>query len=231
MMDLAPELPNIDFASFESPDKANFPPLATTKPSRFLLLYGSLHERSFSRMVIEEAARILRAFGADVRIFNPKGLPLVEDTASDHPKVEELRALVKWADGMVWSSPELHGSMTGLMKTQIDWIPFSEEGVSPTSGKMLAVMQVTGGGQSFNAVNHMRVVARWMHLVAIPHQICVARAYQEFTDTGRMKPSAQYDRIVDVMEELMKYTLLTRDAKPYLADRYSERKELAFCPE
>ena len=160
-------------------------------------------------------------------MFNPSGLPLVDDAPADHPKVKELHELVQWAEGMVWSSPERHGAMTGLMKTQIDWIPLSVGAVRPTQGKTLAVMQVSGGSQSFNAVNQMRVLGRWMRMLTIPNQSSVAKAYQEFDDAGRMKPSAYYDRIVDVMEELMKFTLLTRDVTPYLVDRYSERKETA----
>ncbi len=220
------DLPNIDTALFQQPDAQRLmaPERATHAP-RFLLLYGSLRERSFSRLAAEEAARILRALGGETRLFNPSGLPLVDDAPADHPKVKELHELVQWAEGMVWSSPERHGAMTGLMKTQIDWIPLSVGAVRPTQGKTLAVMQVSGGSQSFNAVNQMRVLGRWMRMLTIPNQSSVAKAYQEFDEVGRMKPSAYYDRIVDVMEELMKFTLLTRDAVPYLVDRYSERKE------
>jgi arsenical resistance protein ArsH len=160
-------------------------------------------------------------------MFNPSGLPLVDDAPHDHPKVRELHELVQWAESMVWSSPERHGAMTGLMKTQIDWIPLSIGAVRPTQGKTLAVMQVSGGSQSFNAINQMRVLGRWMRMLTIPNQSSVAKAYQEFDEAGRMKPSAYYDRIVDVMEELMKFSLLTRDVAPYLVDRYSERKESA----
>ena len=222
------DLPNIDTALFQRPDMEclKTPERATHAP-RFLLLYGSLRERSFSRLAAEEAARILRALGGETRLFNPSGLPLVDDASEDHPKVKELRELAQWAEGMVWSSPERHGAMTGLMKTHIDWIPLSVGAVRPTQGKTLAVMQVSGGSQSFNAVNQMRVLGRWMRMLTIPNQSSVAKAYQEFDEAGRMKPSAYYDRIVDVMEELMKFTLLTRDAAPYLVDRYSERKESA----
>ncbi|HBN9824594.1 TPA: arsenical resistance protein ArsH [Pseudomonas aeruginosa] len=221
-------LPNIDAALFQQPDMGRL--LAAeraTHAPRFLLLYGSLRERSFSRLVAEEAARILRALGGEARLFNPSGLPLVDDASEDHPKVKELRELAQWAEGMVWSSPERHGAMTGLMKTQIDWIPLSAGAVRPTQGKTLAVMQVSGGSQSFNAVNQMRVLGRWMRMLTIPNQSSVAKAYREFDEAGRMKPSAYYDRVVDVMEELMKFTLLTRDVAPYLLDRYSERKESA----
>ncbi|QMR77505.1 arsenical resistance protein ArsH [Enterobacter sp. RHBSTW-00175] len=222
------DLPNIDTALFQQPDMEclKTPERATHAP-RFLLLYGSLRERSFSRLAAEEAARILRALGGETRLFNPSGLPLVDDASEDHPKVKELRELAQWAEGMVWSSPERHGAMTGLMKTQIDWIPLSVGAVRPTQGKTLAVMQISGGSQSFNAVNQMRVLGRWMRMLTIPNQSSVAKAYQEFDEAGRMKPSAYYDRVVDVMEELMKFTMLTRDVAPYLVDRYSERKESA----
>jgi arsenic resistance protein ArsH len=165
--------------------------------------------------------------GGEVRIFNPAGLPLPDGAPDSHPKVQELRELATWSEGMVWSSPERHGAMSGVMKSQIDWIPLTSGAVRPTQGKTLAVMQVSGGSQSFNAVNQMRVLGRWMRMLTIPNQSSVAKAFQEFNDDGRMKPSAFYDRVVDVMEELFKFTLLTRDLGPYLVDRYSERKESA----
>lgn len=222
------DLPNIDTALFQQPDTEHlFAPARATHAPRFLLLYGSLRERSFSRLAAEEAARILRALGGETRLFNPSGLPLVDDAPGDHPKVKELHELVQWAEGMVWSSPERHGAMTGLMKTQIDWIPLSVGAVRPTQGKTLAVMQVSGGSQSFNAVNQMRVLGRWMRMLTIPNQSSVAKAFLEFDEHDRMKPSSYYDRVVDVMEELVKFTLLTRDIAPYLVDRYSERKETA----
>lgn len=192
---------------------------------RILLLYGSLRERSFSRLITEEAARILVRLGAEVQTFNPSGLPLPDDTDADHPKVQELRDLVTWSEGMVWCSPERHGAMTGIMKAQIDWIPLSIGAVRPTQGKTLAVMQVNGGSQSFNAVNQLRILGRWMRLLTIPNQSSTPKAFLEFDDAGRMKPSPFYDRIVDVMEELMKFTVLTRGNTAYLLDRYSERKE------
>ncbi|GAA5236255.1 arsenical resistance protein ArsH [Verticiella sediminum] len=228
MSEFCLDVPNIDSAVFQQPDTERLlmSGRATHAP-RFLLLYGSLRERSFSRLAAEEAARILRALGGETRMFNPSGLPLVDDAPQDHAKVRELHQLVQWAEGMVWSSPERHGAMTGLMKTQIDWIPLSVGAVRPTQGKTLAVMQVSGGSQSFNAVNQMRVLGRWMRMLTIPNQSSIAKAYQEFDDAGRMKPSAYYDRVVDVMEELMKFTLITRDVAPYLVDRYSERKENA----
>lgn len=220
------DLPNVDPSLFAQPSTAElFSPARATHAPRFLLLYGSLRERSYSRLVAEEAARLLQALGGETRLFNPSGLPLVDDAGEDHPKVRELHELVQWAEGMLWSSPERHGAMTGLMKTQIDWIPLSVGAVRPTQGKTLAVTQVSGGSQSFNAVNQMRVLGRWMRMLTIPNQSSVAKAYQEFDDAGRMKPSPYYDRLVDVTEELMKFTLLTRDVAPYLVDRYSERKE------
>ena len=223
-------------ASFPALDAELFDPptperLAVREPSRhkprFLMLYGSLRERSYSRLVSFEAARLLEAMGGEVRIFDPAGLPLPDSEPDSHPKVQELRELALWSEGMVWSSPERHGAMTGIMKAQIDWIPLALGAVRPTQGKTLAVMQVSGGSQSFNAVNQMRVLGRWMRMLTIPNQSSVAKAFLEFDEAGRMKPSSYYDRIVDVMEELFKFTLLTRDVKSYLVDRYSERKESA----
>jgi len=220
------DLPNLDPALFIRPDLATLltAPRAT-HPPRILLLYGSLRARSFSRLAAEEAARLLQAMGAETRLFNPSGLPLPDDAPDTHPQVVELRALCEWAEGMVWSSPERHGAMTGIMKAQIDWIPLALGAIRPTQGKTLAVMQVCGGSQSFNAVNQMRVLGRWMRMITVPNQSSVAKAYEEFDADGRMKPSPYYDRLVDVMEELVKFTLLTRDVSPYLTDRYSERKE------
>lgn len=222
------DLPNIQPELIDIPDPQKvFAAPASTHPPRILLLYGSLRERSFSRLVVQESARILQAFGADTRIFNPSGLPLPDDAPADHPKVQELRELVQWSEGQVWCSPERHGAMTGIMKAQIDWIPLSLGAVRPTQGKTLAVMQVCGGSQSFNAVNQLRVLGRWMRMLTIPNQSSVAKAFMEFDDNDRMKPSPYYDRIVDVMEELVKFTLLVRDRSDYLVDRYSERKESA----
>lgn len=221
-------LPNIDEELLQQVDEARlFAAQRATHKPRILLLYGSLRERSFSRFATEEAARILRRLGAETRTFNPSGLPLPDDADENHPKVRELRDLVTWSEGMVWCSPERHGAMTGIMKAMIDWIPLSIGAVRPTQGKTLAVMQVSGGSQSFNAINQLRVLGRWMRLVTIPNQSSVPKAFLEFDEDGRMKPSAYYDRIVDVMEELMKFTLLLRDRSDYLVDRYSERKESA----
>jgi arsenic resistance protein ArsH len=191
------------------------------------MLHGSLRERSYSRLLTLEAARLLEAMGGEVRVFDPTGLPLPDGAPDTDPKVQELRQLAAWAEGMVWTSPERHGAMTGIMKAQIDWIPLALGAVRPTQGKTLAVMQVSGGSQSFNAVNQMRVLGRWMRMLTIPNQSSVAKAFLEFDEAGRMKPSSYYDRVVDVMEELFKFTLLTRDISPYLVDRYSERKESA----
>ncbi|MEX2939938.1 arsenical resistance protein ArsH [Serratia fonticola] len=222
------ELKNVDRGLFDtSINEGRFGVPAIQHPARILMLYGSVRERSYSRLATEEAARLLTAMGAEVRIFNPSGLPLPDDAPESHPKVMELRELVRWSEGMVWCSPERHGAMTGIMKAQIDWIPLSEGAVRPSQGKTLAVMQVCGGSQSFNAVNQMRILGRWMRMITIPNQSSVAKAWQEFDEAGRMKPSSFYDRIVDVMEELVKFTLLTRGNSAYLVDRYSERKESA----
>ena len=194
---------------------------------RILLLYVSLREISFSRLLTLEAERILQTLGADTRVYHANGLPLPDDADADHPKVQELRELMLWSEGQVWTSPERHGAMTGVMKSQIDWIPLALGAIRPTQGRTLAVMQVSGGSQSFNTVNQLRVLGRWMRMLTIPNQSSVAKAYQEFSEDGRMKPSPYYDRVVDVMEELIKFTLLTRDVSPYLTDRYSERKESA----
>lgn len=223
----ADHLPNIVQDAFRIPDTNR---LAGGNPGhrpRILLLYGSVRPRSYSRFLTQEASRLLQSFGAETAVYDPTGLPLPDDAPLDHPKVQELRALSQWSDGQVWCSPERHGAMTGIMKAQIDWIPLSMGAVRPTQGKTLAVMQVSGGSQSFNAVNQLRVLGRWMRMITIPNQSSVARAYEQFDESGRMKPSSYYDRVVDVMEELMNFTLLTRGLSSYLTDRYSERKEEA----
>lgn len=228
MLDLEPALPNVRQGALHAPDPAQlFDAPRSGHPPRILLLYGSLRARSFSRLLTFEAARLLQRLGCETRIFDPSGLPLPDDAPDTHPKVQELRDLVAWSEGQVWCSPERHGAMTGIMKAQIDWIPLNSGAVRPTQGKTLAVMQVSGGSQSFNAVNQMRVLGRWMRMLTIPNQSSVAKAFQEFDEAGRMKPSAYYDRVVDVVEELVKFTLLTRDVTPYLTDRYSERVESA----
>ncbi|HEY9824964.1 MAG TPA: arsenical resistance protein ArsH [Stenomitos sp.] len=196
-------------------------------PPRILFLYGSLRERSYSRLLAEEAARMIESFGAEVRFFHPHDLPIYGSVPDSHPKVVELRELSQWSEGQVWSSPELHGQISGIMKNQIDWIPLTMGAVRPTQGKTLAVMQVSGGSQSFNAVNTLRVLGRWMRMFTIPNQSSVAKAYQEFNEDGTMKDSPYRDRVVDVMEELYKFTLILRDKVDYLTDRYSERKATA----
>lgn len=196
-------------------------------PPKILVLYGSLRERSYSRLLAEEAGRILEGLGCDVRFYNPEGLPVKAPGLEDHPKVQELRELSMWSEGQVWSSPEMHGNVTGVFKNQIDWIPLSIGAVRPTQGRTLAVMQVCGGSQSFNTVNTLRVLGRWMRMLTIPNQSSVAKAYQEFHEDGRMKDSSYRDRVVDVMEELYKFTILTRDLHDFFVDRYSERREEA----
>ncbi len=208
----------IDHSYLASPSDDGHPP-------RILLLYGSLRKRSFSRLVAYEAARLLTALGAECRLFDPAGLPLPDDADASHPKVQELRDLSSWAEGMVWVSPERHGAMTGIMKAQIDWIPLSLGAVRPTQGKTLALMQVEGGSQSFNAVNQMRILGRWMRMITIPNQSSIAKAFTEFGEDDRIKPSPYYNRIIDVCEELMKFTWMTRSRSDYLVDRYSERVE------
>lgn len=219
---------NLDLQCFKIPQQQFLSaPTVSSHAPRILMLYGSLRERSYSKLLTLEAASILMSMGAEVRVFDPLGLPQPDAAPDTHPKVQELRDLAAWSEGMVWCSPERHGAMTGILKSQIDWIPLSVGAVRPTQGKTLAVMEVCGGSQSFNAVNQMRILGRWMRMLTIPNQSSVAKAFLEFEENGRMKPSAYYDRVVDVMEELMKFTLLTRDISPYLVDRYSERKESA----
>ena len=226
-MSALPNLPAVTASMLELPDLSRLRVPPSTHKPRILMLYGSLRERSYSRFLTMEAARLLEHLGAEVKIYDPSGLPLPDDASPQHPKVQELRELSLWSEGQVWTSPERHGAMTGVMKSQIDWIPLSTGSVRPTQGRTLAVMQVSGGSQSFNAVNQMRLLGRWMRMITIPNQSSVAKAFQEFDEEGRMKASSYYERVVDVMEELMKFTLLTRDVSDYLTDRYSERLESA----
>ncbi len=222
------DLPHLVADVLETPSLAKLAlPADSSHPPRILILYGSLRSQSFSRKLASEAERILRQFGAETRLFDPHELPILDSVPASHPKVQELRALSLWSEGQVWVSPERHGAVTGVFKNQIDWLPLEDGSVRPTQGRTLAVMQVSGGSQSFNVVNALRVLGRWMRMVVIPNQSSVAKAWQEFDDAGRMKPSAFYDRVVDVMEELLKFTLMVRDRSDYLVDRYSERKAAA----
>jgi arsenic resistance protein ArsH len=226
MADRLVDLPNVSAPHLDVPTLEKLDPAKVSPhPPRILLLYGSLREKSYSKLLTLEAERLLQHFGAETRVFDPNGLPMVDSVPPGHPKVQELRKLSEWSEGQVWCSPERHGTLTGVFKSQIDWLPLEVGGVRPTQGRTLAVMQVSGGSQSFNAVNALRVLGRWMRMVTIPNQSSVAKAYQEFDDNGRMKPSAYYERLVDVMEELYKFTLLVRDRSDYLTNRYSERKE------
>ncbi len=220
------DLPNIQEELLDLPDMAKLAQHGElSHPPRILLLYGSLRERSFSRFLTYEAARILEHFGAEVKVFDPMELPMAGSVPEDHPKVVELRALSLWSEGQVWCSPERHGAITAVMKNQIDWIPLEQGALRPSQGRTLAVMQVCGGSQSFNVVNTLRLLGRWMRMFTIPNQSSVPMAYKEFDEAGRMRPSAYYDRVVDVMEELFKMTLLLRGRTDYLTDRYSERNQ------
>lgn len=218
------ESSNLELRAFDAPDLAKLGLPGSAHAPRILVLYGSLRPESYSRKLAMEAARLLRRLGAETRVFDPANLPMQGSVAPDHPKVRELRELSIWSEGQVWVSPERHGSVTSVFKNQIDWLPLEEGSVRPTQGRTLAVMQVCGGSQSFNVVNALRVLGRWMRMVTIPNQSSVPKAWQEFDDAGRMKPSPYYDRVVDVMEELVKFTLMIRDRSDYLTSRYSERK-------
>lgn len=219
------ELPNLDPSLAPAADRARLAAGDAEHKPRILILYGSLRPESYSRKLALEAQRLLDYFGAETRVFDPHDLPMVDSVAPDHPKVQELRAASLWSEGQVWVSPERHGAVSSVFKNQIDWLPLQEGSVRPTQGRTLAVMQVCGGSQSFNVVNALRVLGRWMRMVTIPNQSSVPKAWQEFDANGRMKPSAYYDRVVDVMEELVKFTHLVRGRSDYLVDRYSERKD------
>ena len=224
------DLPHIAAGILDTPSLAKLalPADAHHHPPRILLLYGSLRPQSFSRKLALEAERILRHFGAETRVFDPHELPLLDSVPASHPRVQELRALSLWSEGQVWCSPERHGAITAVMKNQIDWIPLEQGALRPSQGRTLALMQVCGGSQSFNVVNTMRLLGRWMRMFTIPNQSSVPMAYKEFDEAGRMRPSSYYDRVVDVMEELFKITLLMRGRSDYLLDRYSERNERAL---
>lgn len=222
-----PALPNLDADLLPGPSHLELAAIDQDTPVRILILYGSLRPQSYSRKLALEAQRILEQLGAETRLFDPHELPMLDSVGKDHPKVQQLRQSALWADGHVWISPERHGAVTGVFKNQIDWLPLEEGSVRPTQGKTLAVMQVSGGSQSFNVVNTLRLLGRWMRMLTIPNQSSVPKAWQEFDDHGRMRPSPFYDRVVDVMEELVKFTLLVRGRADYLVDRYSERKGAA----
>ena len=221
------DLPNVDLSHLATPDLSVLGAQAGGHPPRILLLYGSLRPQSYSRKLALEAERLLRHLGAETRVFDPHDLPMLDSVGKEHPKVQQLREWSQWSEGQVWITPERHGTITGVLKNQIDWLPLEDGSVRPTQGRTLAVMQVCGGSQSFNAVNTLRILGRWMRMITIPNQSSVAKAWQEFNDDGRMRPSSYYDRVVDVMEELVKFTLMTRDRSDYLVDRYSERKGAA----
>ena len=216
------ELPKHDVASVT----AELAVPASAHPPRVLVLYGSLRKKSFSRLLAEEVERVLTAFGADVQVFRADELPIFDRTSTDHPQVQRLRQASIWSEAHVWVSPEQHGSMTGVFKNQVDWLPLSDGAVRPTQGRVLAVMQVCGGSQSFNTVNQLRILGRWMRMFTIPNQSSVAKAWQEFDDDGRMRPSSYRDRVVDVLEELFRFTVLLRDRSSVLTTRYSEQKQL-----
>ena len=231
------EVPMDDMPALRSellapPDLDRLEPVTRAQhPPRILLLYGSLRERSYSRFLTLEAERILRHLGAETHVFDPHGLPITDSVPATHPKVVELRSLSQRSEGQVWCSPERHGAITAVFKNQIDWLPLQEGSLRPTQGRTLAVMQVSGGSQSFNSVNTLRLLGRWMRMVTIPNQSSVPKAYEQFDEAGRMRPSSNYDRVVDVMEELVRFTLLLRDRADTLVDRYSERKAAFKLPE
>jgi arsenical resistance protein ArsH len=219
------DLPHLDFDLLPAPDTSQLSRAEDGgHPPRILILYGSLRPQSFSRKLALEAERILKHLGAETRVFDSQQLPILDSTPATHPEVQRLREWSLWSEGQVWVSPERHGTITGVFKNQIDWLPLEDGSVRPTQGRTLAVMQVCGGSQSFNAVNTLRLLGRWMRMVTIPNQSSVAKAWQEFDERGRMKPSPFYDRVVDVMEELIKFTLMVRGRSDYLVNRYSERK-------
>eukprot|EP00542_Grammatophora_oceanica_P000363 CAMPEP_0194057936 /NCGR_PEP_ID=MMETSP0009_2-20130614/64695_1 /TAXON_ID=210454 /ORGANISM="Grammatophora oceanica, Strain CCMP 410" /LENGTH=260 /DNA_ID=CAMNT_0038707873 /DNA_START=61 /DNA_END=843 /DNA_ORIENTATION=- len=208
--------------------KYDYTTMPIGRPPKILVLYGSLRETSYSRKLALEFARLLdNVLGCDVRVYNPMGLPVRDPTLETNIKVQELRALTQWSDGHVWVSPEMHGALTGAFKNQIDWIPLNTGSVRPTQGRTCLVAQVNGGSQSFNVVNALRVLARWMRMPCCTNQSSVAKAWKEFDDDagGRMKPSDFRDRVVDCAEEFAKFTAVMAPLSDDFNDRYSERKE------
>jgi arsenic resistance protein ArsH len=207
------------------------------KAPKILFLYGSLRNPSYSLLLTKEAMKIIESFGAEVKIFHPHDLPLADISLTQNPDqsllpkpVKEIRELINWADAMVWTSPEVHGAMSSVFKNIIDWMPLSLGAVRPTQGKLLALMQVNGGSQSFNTLNQMRILGRWMRMITIPNQSSVPMAYTAFNEDGSMKDSSNRDRVVDVMEELFKYCILFQGNGAFLHTRYSENKEVPAIP-
>lgn len=188
--------------------------------------------RSYSKLLAFEIARILWRLGCDVRVYDPAGLPVKDDEQHDHPKVQELRELSRWSDGHFWVSPEQHGNLTAVFKNQIDWIPLSTGSVRPTQGRTLGIAMVSGGSQSFNTVNSLRILGRWMRMFAIPNQSSLPQAYTMFTDSAdveggsRLMPCSNRDRLVDCAEEFVKYSLIMRTHYGLFGDRFSEREPL-----
>jgi len=192
---------------------------------RILVLYGSLRPTSFSKKLAYEFARLLETLDCDVRVYNAHGLPVRDPSLENEDKVRELRSLTLWSDGHMWVSPEMHGQITGVFKNQIDWIPLNTGSIRPTQGRTCCVAQVNGGSQSFNAVNTLRQLARWMRMPCVTNQSSVPKAWKEFDDNGRMIASSYRDRVVDVAEEFAKFTATMVPVAGDLNDRYSERKE------
>lgn len=196
-----------------------------THPPRVLVLYGTLRPTGFSKALGHECARLGELLGMEMRVFDPQGLPVRDPALQEHPKVVELRSLVAWSEGHVWVGAELHGALCSVFKNQIDWIPLNTASIRPTQGKACVVLQVCGGSQSFNVVNALRLLARWMRMTCVVNQSSVPMAWKQFDDDGRMKDSSLRHRVVDVMEEFVKTVRVNREYADMLTDRYSERKE------
>ncbi|KAL8860027.1 MAG: hypothetical protein Q9178_003576 [Gyalolechia marmorata] len=204
----------------------------TGERMKVLVLFGSLRQRLANDLLVGpfEASRILFKLGCDVRVYDPTGLPVKDDVQHQHEKVQELRDLSRWSDGHVWVSPEQHGNLTAVFKNQIDWIPLSTGSVRPTQGRTLAIAQVSGGSQSFNTVNSLRILGRWMRMFTIPNQSSIPKAYTQYMsgegdDDGRLRSSGNRDRLVDCMEEFVKYTIVMKPHFALFGDRFSERQE------